>query len=288
MDQNKVGSGTVAAFGKPLIPTFAFIDPYGYKGLSLGLVNAVIKDWACACLFFFNYNRINPGISNPVVTPHMEAVFGAGRLAALRGAIRGQSPAQREVLVLAALTEALKALGGHYVVPFRFKMDNSDRTSHYLVFVSKNFLGYEIMRDVMAKASSSTIDGVASFEYNPNPLLFLQDGRSVEALAESLAVDLAGGMMTVEQVFERHSPDTLYVMPNYRKALLRLEAEDRVTMSPAAANRRPYKGTPSLPEDVRVTFPRLPGTGAKMEASRSTPDRRVADLPSSTSARPTA
>lgn len=288
IDKNKVGSGTVAAFGKPLIPTFAFIDPYGYKGLSLGLVNAVIKDWACECLFFFNYNRINPGINNPVVTPHMEALFGAARLAALRRAIQGRSPAQREVLVLAALTEALKALGGHYVVPFRFKMDSSDRTSHYLVFVSKNFLGYEIMRDVMAKASSSAIDDVASFEYNPNPLLFLADGRSVEALAESLTVDLAGHMITVRQVFERHSPDKLYVMSNYRKALLRLEAEDRVTMLPAAADRRLYKGAPSLPEDVRVTFPRLPGTGAKMEASRSTPDRRAADLPSSVSARPTA
>jgi hypothetical protein len=51
----------------------------------------------------------------------------------------------------------------------------------------------------------------------------------VEALAESLTVGLAGRMMTVRQVFERHSPDKLYVMPNYRKALLRLEAEDRVT-----------------------------------------------------------
>ncbi len=83
IDKNKVGPGTVSAFGKPLIPTFAFIDPYGYKGLSLGLVNAVIKDWACECLFFLNYNRINPGINNPMVRPHMEALFGAPRLAAL-------------------------------------------------------------------------------------------------------------------------------------------------------------------------------------------------------------
>jgi len=286
IDKSEVGPDTVATFGKPIVPTFAFIDPYGYKGLSLGLVNAVIKDWGCECLFFFNYNRINPGINNPVVTKHMDALFGAERLAALRATVQGRTPEEREVLVMAALTEALKALGGEYVLPFRFKMDDVNRTSHYLIFVSKNFLGYAIMRGVMAKASSSIIDGVASFEYNSDALLFLPDGRSVDALAEALTVDLAGSEMTVEQVFERHSPDKLYVMPNYREALLRLEEEGRVVMSPA--KRRPYKGKPSLPPNVMVTFPRQPGTGAKITASRSTPDRRASDLPTSAFFRPTA
>jgi three-Cys-motif partner protein len=285
---DEVGPLLVSRLEKPLIPTFAFIDPYGYKGLSLRLVNAVIKDWGSECLFFFNYNRINPGINNPSVQRHMAALFGQERLASLRAAIDGRPPAEREKLVVAAVAEALQELGGKYVLPFRFMMEDSNRTSHYLVFVSKNFLGYAIMRDVMAKGSSSTIDGVASFEYNPNPPLFLPDGRTVEALAESLTVDFAGKMMTVEQMFERHSPGKLYVMPNYREALLRLEAAGRVAMSPAAADRRPYKGKPSLREDVRVTFPRQPGTGARIEAFRSIHDRRAVDLPPSASARPTA
>lgn len=51
-----------------LIPSFSFVDPFGYKGLSLKIVNGVIKDWGCDCVFFFNYNRINAGINNPVVT----------------------------------------------------------------------------------------------------------------------------------------------------------------------------------------------------------------------------
>ena len=73
-------------------------------------MNAVIKDWACECLFFFNYKRINPGISNPIMTVHMEALFGAARLAALRPKIAGLPPAEREVLVMASLTEALNML----------------------------------------------------------------------------------------------------------------------------------------------------------------------------------
>ena len=30
---------------KQLIPSFSFIDPFGYKGLSLNIIKGVIKDW---------------------------------------------------------------------------------------------------------------------------------------------------------------------------------------------------------------------------------------------------
>jgi len=138
-----------------------------------------------------------------------------------------------------------------------------------------------VPRDVAPSASVSA-QGSAQVTRVP------PDGRSIEALAETLTFDLAGTMMPVAQIFERHSPDRLYVMPNYREALLRLEAASRVTMTPPVAERRSYRGKPSLAEDVLVTFPRLRGTGAKIEASRSTPDRRAFALPTSASARPTA
>ncbi|WP_205028036.1 three-Cys-motif partner protein TcmP [Oleisolibacter albus] len=35
-----------------LVPTFSFIDPFGYRGLSLGLIQGAIKDWGCDCVFF--------------------------------------------------------------------------------------------------------------------------------------------------------------------------------------------------------------------------------------------
>ena len=44
------------------------------------------------------------------MTVHMEALFGAARLAALRPKIAGLPPAEREVLVMASLTEALNML----------------------------------------------------------------------------------------------------------------------------------------------------------------------------------
>jgi three-Cys-motif partner protein len=148
-----------------LIPSFSFVDPFGYKGLSLKIVNGMIKDWGCDCVFFFNYGRINAGISNPKVETHMEALFGNERAAQLRTALAGMSPDDRESLILEELSQAIKEMGGTFVLPFRFK--RGKRTSHSIVFVSKSFKGYEIMKDIMAGESSTDDQGVASFTYSP-------------------------------------------------------------------------------------------------------------------------
>jgi three-Cys-motif partner protein len=117
-----VGAGIAASLqSMKLIPTFSFIDPFGYKGLSLGLVQGAIKDWGSDCVFFFNYNRINAGISNELVDEHINALFGEQRAARVRLAVKDKLPARREAVVLEFLAEALKELGGKYVLPFRLE-----------------------------------------------------------------------------------------------------------------------------------------------------------------------
>lgn len=130
---NEVGSEMVKLFSSMnLVPTLFFIDPWGYKGLSLQLVNSVLKDWGCDCIFFFNYNRINVGLSNPMVKEHMASLFDEERAEALRLRLEGMSPEDREICVVEELCEALGAKKGRFVLPFRFKNEAGTRTSHLL------------------------------------------------------------------------------------------------------------------------------------------------------------
>lgn len=46
------------------------------------------------------------------------------------------------------------------MLPFCFKNESGTRTKHHLIFVTKAFKGYEVMKDIMAKASSSREQGV--------------------------------------------------------------------------------------------------------------------------------
>lgn len=141
-----------------LVPTLLFVDPWGYKGLSLGLINSVLKDWGCDCILFFNYNRINPGLNNPTVLEHMNELFGPERVKRMRNKLDSLRPDEREALIIEEISEALQTVA-RYVLPFRFRNEQGTRTSHYLIFATKSFRGYEIMKDVMAGESSEREQG---------------------------------------------------------------------------------------------------------------------------------
>jgi len=85
VNTDEIGEEIVKLFEQMrLVPTLFFVDPWGYKGLSLRLINSVLKNWACECIFFFNYGRINMGLSNTIVKEHMDALFGEVRGEELR------------------------------------------------------------------------------------------------------------------------------------------------------------------------------------------------------------
>jgi three-Cys-motif partner protein len=241
---------------RTLVPTFLFVDPWGYKGLSLNLVSSVLKDWGCDCVFFFNYNRISPGLNNDAVQAHMEALFGPERAARLRQRFETTNPhpADRETFIIEEMTKALKEVGGQHVIPFRFRNSTGTRTTHHLFFVSKAFLGFERMRQIMHDQSQKDF-GVAKFEYNPAdaryPSLFAMC-RPLEDLEEMLLTDCAGKTLPFQKLYESHSVGKPYVIKNYREVLCRMEQEGKVTMDRPCPPRR--RGT--LAETVRITFPR--------------------------------
>lgn len=250
-----VGTEVVAMFANRVLPpTLTFIDPWGYKGLSLQLVNSVIKDWGCDCIFFFNYTRINMAVTNEAVQPHLEALFSMERAAALRQRIVGLDPTQRERTIIELLVEAFQAMGGEYVLPFCFKNENGTRTSHYLIFVSKHYRGYDLMKEVMAKQSSRREQGVPSFDFcvadERQPLLF-EMSRPLDDLEGLLLEHFAGRTLTVRAIYDAHNVGTAYVLPNYKQVLGKLLEEGKI-----GTDRKPKKG--SFADTIIVTFPRRP------------------------------
>ncbi len=256
IETGEVGEKVIQEFQKmKLIPSFLFVDPFGYKGLSLQLVNSVLKDWGCDCVFFFNYNRISMGLGNDAVEEHMDALFGKIRADALREKFQmtAVTPVQRETFIVDEMKKALEEMGGKFVLPFRFRNAEGTRTTHHLFFVSKDFKGYEIMRDVMYKHSHKDMS-VAKFEYNPAdshcPSLF-ELVRPLGDLEEMLMTDYAGKTLQTRHLFESHSVGKGYVMKNYREVLCRMEQEGKVKMDPPCPPRK--KNT--LAEPVKITFP---------------------------------
>ena len=252
---HEVGSEIVKLFeSMKLVPTLFFVDPWGYKGLSLQLINSVLKNWGCDCIFFFNYNRINMGLRNPIVHSHMEALFDKKRATDLRATLEKLTSAERELAIIETIGEALQEMGGKFVLPFRFRSAGGNRTSHHLIFVSKHVRGYEIMKGIMAKESSTTEQGVASFEYNPalgNQGLLFDLARPLDDLGELILKQFAGLRMPMIAIYNEHHVGTRFIKSNYKDVLMQLEASGKIKAEPPA-DKRP-KGT--FADAVNVTFP---------------------------------
>lgn len=252
---NEVGRDAEEYFAtNEIVPSFTFFDPFGYKGLSLRLVNGVIKDWGCDCVFFFNYNRINAGISNPLVKEHMDALFGEERAEKLRERVDGAKPNLRQEMVLEELSAALKEMGGKYVLPFRFKNDQG-RLTHHLVFVSKHFKGYEVMKEIMSKESSTEDQGVASFAYSPAdetmPFLF-EFLRPIDDLESMLCGDFSGQRISMKSIYIEHSVNRPYLRRHYSTALNNLEEQNKITVVDPEKKKRRRN---AFPDRLLVTFP---------------------------------
>ncbi len=247
----EVTEARIAKFETYAFPALSFVDPWGYRGLSLRLLRAVTRNWGCDAIFFFNYNRINMDITNNIVEPHMEAIFGRERLEKLRQELPGLTSAKRELVIKRTLGDAVKEIGAPLLIPFTFRGPGG-RTSHYVCFLTKDPLGYGIMKDIMARRGAVDEDGVPLFEYIPasgGHQLAFDTPRPIGRLADDLLREFSGQTLTFREVFDRHNVGTPFVKPNYRRVLLDLEERGEISCRPHPRR----AGT--LAQTVRITFP---------------------------------
>lgn len=242
------------------IPSFTFIDPFGYKDVTQNLLENVLRGWGCDLLLFFNYNRINAAITNEVFDEHMSNLFGKTRLDDLRTRVKGRAPHERVKIVLDSFAQALKEKGFEYVLPFEFSKSDMRKISHHLVFVTKSVFAYGVMKEIMAQESSEEIHGVASFKYtnsltkDETPLLYLL-ARPIADLGEMLLSDFSGQTITCKEIYQQHHVGKQFILKNYKAALLHLEEEGKVSTEPPAEKRRIIKGKRTFADGVKVKFP---------------------------------
>lgn len=241
-----------------LKPSLSFLDPWGYRGLSLGLIEAFIKDWGCDCFFFFNYNRINMGLGNDIVAGHIDRLFGEGRAMAVRKELEQNDfgSSQRGSLIIENIISALEEKAGNqerFVLPFCFRDNNGTRITHHLIFVTKHFKGYHEMKQIMHKASSTHDQGVASFEYCPAdermPRLF-EMMAPLDDLRDRLVQKYAGQRMELFDLYKIDSYRTPYLKKHYKEICLKLENDNLVVIQ------RPSPKSPktSVADDAVIFF----------------------------------
>ena len=244
------------------MPVLSFVDPFGYKGLTIDLINELISNSGSDCIFFFNYNRINMALSsNTKFDEHLKSLFGEARTATLKGQLANLPASQREPIVLNALVDALCENKSNYVLPFKFYSTEMLRTSHFIIFVTKHPTACKIMKQIMYSNSAKDSDGVATFSFEDSrnfgighdQISFFD--RPIEELKMEILKRHSGQTVQVSQLCEEVDCDfsNHYVGKNVKEVLKNLEIEGKLNV--ISGRTQKYRcGNLNMPDKAIIQF----------------------------------
>lgn len=145
-------------------PIFSFVDPWGYKDVSMSQVWSLVKNRGSDCVLFFNSDRILQDISKPANAQDFQQIFGdlfEDAKAIQTDSTMSQRKKAEAFLALFSKNLYLtvqKEYGNKFkifVLPFYVEADDKEKTSHYIVFISKAHKAIQEMRKVMIKHGNS-------------------------------------------------------------------------------------------------------------------------------------
>lgn len=243
------------------MPVLSFVDPFGYKGLTMSLIDLLINNAGSDCIFFFNYNRINMALNNAKFDDHLINLFGSKRTEKLKLQLVGLSASQREMVVINALIEALMENKSNYVLPFKFYSTEKLRTSHFIIFVTKHPMACKIMKQIMYSYSAKDTDGVAtfSFEDSHNFAKGLEQlsifNRPLQELMERLEENNQGKTIKVLDLCIAEDCDfrSHFIGANVKEALRRLEEAHKIVVISGRKIVR-TKGKLNMPDNAIIKF----------------------------------
>lgn len=146
-------------------PIFSFVDPWGYKDVTAAQVWKLVKNLGSDCVMFFNANRVLQDIGKEATAGDFAELFGdcyeeAKELQTKDGLSQKQKADGFLELFSKNLYMTSKKEAGKnfstFILPFYMEADDTDKISHYIVFISKAHKAIQEMRKVMIKQGNST------------------------------------------------------------------------------------------------------------------------------------
>ncbi len=154
--------------GEQLIPTFAFLDPFGFSHTPLSLIKRIVRHQRCEVLITFMYEEINRFLSQQDQPENLDRLFGTPDW---RKAVSLAVPNERKAFIHSLYQRQLEVDAGISFVRSFEMVNRGNRTDYFLFFGTKSLKGLMKMKEAMWKVDASS--GLQfSDATNPNQILF--------------------------------------------------------------------------------------------------------------------
>lgn len=217
------------------VPTFAFVDPFGFSDLPIADLCSLLRTGSCEVLFNFMYNDINRFFTfeNEKHRSKMMMLFDYDEFPS----VEGLNPREREALLGRHIEQVFRRRGNFKYVR-SFQMEGmTNRTLYSLFFATHRIEGLEVMKDVMWKIDPA--EGRRfSDRWVDQPSLF--EGQvNFRELRRLILERLTMSNMPIQEIENYVTIDTDFKSSHLKSNVLRpLENEGLISVTSTNVNRR--------------------------------------------------
>jgi three-Cys-motif partner protein len=210
------------AAGDRLIPTFAFVDPFGFSHTPMRTLARIMQHPRCEVLVTFMYEEINRFLGHADHPATFDALFGCPDWSRC---LAHTDPWHREQCIQELYRQQLQRVVRIQFVR-AFKMRNQDdRTDYFLFFGTNGLKGLAKMKEAMWR-----VDESGRFEFSdatdPTQVVLFEPGPDFADLHRRIRDGLTGKTMSVEEVETFVLVETPYRETHYKRVLKQMEVND--------------------------------------------------------------
>jgi three-Cys-motif partner protein len=203
---------------KSMAPTFAFIDPFGIKGLPLRIISRLMRHRKCEVFITFMIGFLHRFVSTDEFAPHCDELFGTNewrKALAMAGTEKEQF--LRE-LYQRRLMDQNDGVAAKYTRYFTMKNDRN-RPIYDLFFATNHPKGIDVMKDAMWNVDQSAGFSFSDATVPGQETLFTAE-PDWDALMKLLATRFKGQLVSWNQVEEaiRNTPFRIRTTPLKQEA----------------------------------------------------------------------
>jgi three-Cys-motif partner protein len=215
-------------------PIFAFIDPFGWKGVPFSIIKKILSQGNSEVFLNFIYEEINRFLGHPDQIPNFTSYFGTEDWKPL---VTERDPLRRNRGLHDLYAHQLRAQAkAKYVHSFEMK-NGRDVTDYFLFYATNSLLGLKKMKEAMWK-----VDEAGEFTFSdatdPNQFILFEKSPNFDLLRQAILVKYSGRSVTIRDLEEFVVSETAFRETHYKKLLAMLEKEGALKVQWAPGNRR--------------------------------------------------
>lgn len=231
-------------------PVFWTADPFGFRGVPLEVVRRLMAADRWEVMITFMVRDMRRFLAEENFEAPLNEFFGND---VWKACLELEAGENREQKLLLTYSQIVRESIATYATPFRVFEDDRTQTLYYLIHLTNSPLGMRKMKEAMVKQSPDMTFWPVT-KRDPNQIeMDVAEEDPFPSLQRHLENSFEGQTISFVDLMNKDYPEGVWVESHYRKAILGMEKDDRVTIQ---RNRSTPKGRqPSgLQDPDTITF----------------------------------